>query len=279
MSTRFRAVVVTVIASLLYLAFAMRIISLSFIAQVLSPNNEVVDNLLAATAISITLFVGCLWVLFFKRRGGSYLTNGLYPSVTIFPYALLTISYLNPTFTGLELISAGLASGAVFAVVCYLLLLTANVLNGAVLYNIPLGQAGKAAQFIFSLISSYLLLVFVFGSPFSIVYRLLAIGIFSFFFSFSALWALQVGQKQLWLSSFAITILMSLVVTLLSIWPLSAVLATVVAVIFLYICLNMALEIREKVSYMIWVEYFLLVVLALLILITYSPWGINGTLI
>jgi hypothetical protein len=148
-----------------------------------------------------------------------------------------------------------------------------------VLYSIPLGQAGKASQFVFSLISSYLLIAYLFGGAFSLELRLLLIGSFSFYFAYSGIWALQVSAQQVWLSSGAIALVMVLLTGLLSVWPIPSIYATIVAVVFLYIMLNVALEMREYINRAVWLEYGVLLIFIVIILFTLGEWGINGTII
>ncbi|KXK26599.1 MAG: hypothetical protein TR69_WS6001000605 [candidate division WS6 bacterium OLB20] len=47
----------------------------------------------------------------------------------------------------------------------------------------------------------------------------------------------------------------------------------------LYICLGIALEIRDIISRWIWIEYLSLFVLIVLMLILVAEWGINGTFV
>src|SRR5207244_4360607 len=74
------------------------------------------------------------------------------------------------------------ATTIVLAVVSYLLILTSNIINGSLYMQLPLEQAGKASQFIFGLISTYVMLIYLFSTGFELWVKLLVIlpGIFYF---------------------------------------------------------------------------------------------------
>lgn len=164
MTTRFRALAITTLATLVFLLTV-----LGFFGRAPAATDylsTLAFDLGRVVTVGVVMLLGTLWVLFFKRKGNSVIAVGLFPAVTITPYILFTDTIINSIFAGLAQIPSALLAALVFWFLAYLLILTANILNGAVLYNIPLGQAGKAAQFVFSLISAYLLVAYVFGSAF-----------------------------------------------------------------------------------------------------------------
>jgi hypothetical protein len=279
MNTRIRAIILASIATAVFVLTLSGIVDPRAALDRVNITSTVFANFIIAGLVSLVLAVGLPWVLFFKRRGMSPFTIGLLPAVIAFPLVLLLDSVIVPALSDFTQFSIIVIVGAVFWVATYLLILTANVLNGSVLYNIPLGQAGKAAQFIFSLISTYFLIAYLFGAAFPIEVRVILIATFVFYFTYSAIWVLRVPLRQAFVSAGAITAMMVLVIILLSVWPISSVYATLAAIVFFYIMLNVALEMREIIGRMVWVEYVLLVSVVLLILFTNSSWGINGSLL
>lgn len=279
MTTRVRSLIVTSFTAGLFIIFLSGALNLSLVSDTLGISNQIGTNLLAALIISIVLALGTSWVLFFKSKQKSIFVLSLFPAIAILPYVLLADSVIKSIFSNLGQLSVSIIAAAIYWLVTYLLILTANVLNGALLFNIPLGQAGKAAQFIFSLISSYFLIAFLFGGAFSIEVRLLIISLFVFYFSYACIYVLQLPMKEIWMSSLVITLVMGVITVLLSVWPIASVYATLVAVVFFYIMLNVALEVREKIGNAIWVEYAVLLVLVAVILFTNGNWGINGRLL
>lgn len=279
MSTRFRAIVISTVTAIIFFLAVLGVLNFSSVAAQFGGVDHLATNVVSALIISVTLLLGTMWVLFLKGKNYSLIILGLFPSVAIFPYMLLADSIVSSVFNDLGKVSVAIIATGVYWLVCYLLILTANVLNGSILFNIPLGQAGKASQFIFSLISSYFLIAFLFGAAFPIPVRVIVVAIFVFYFSFASIFALQVSWRQVLGSSTAITLVMLVVTILLSIWPISSVYATLAAVVLLYIMLNVALEMREKIGNAIWIEYSVLVLLVVIILFTNAQWGINGSII
>lgn len=231
------------------------------------------------TGAVATWFLTC-WTLFFKRKNKSLIWIGLFPSVALVPLALFAYNVLPGFLANIEIISFSIVTTAVFALYTYLLVLTANVLNGAVLYQIPLGQAGKASQFVFTLVSTYLLLVLIFGSNLNPLIRVVVMAVFSGFLTFSATWCLQsYTGRQLRIISITIGLIIGLFTLLASIWPIAGVYASVIVASIFYMSLNIALEIREMIKNALWVEYSVIVGVIILALFLLGEWGINGSLL
>lgn len=280
MTTRFRAIIVTTLITLLFFLGLSGIVDYELVLSEQGIAEGVLSEFVIAGVFSLLITIGTWWTLFFKRKGLSLLTIGTFPGMAAFPFMLLFVSIITSIFSGVGQLAIAFISSLVFWLVVYLLILTANVLNGAVLFNIPLGQAGKAAQFIFSLISSYFLIAFLFGAVFPIEARIGLIATFVFYFSYVNMWALEdINNRQAWLSAVSITAVISMATLVLSIWPIESIYTTLSLVVILYILLNVALEMRQRIGSMIWLEYAVLTFLIVLILFTNGIWGINGTLV
>ncbi len=273
MNTRVRALIIT---------SAVTLLAMGLFAWQASNDEATLDlesGLVGGTGISILLFLGTLWVLFFKRRAQSYITVGLFPAIAILPYTILAESVISSLFTGLRQLPLIVIAAAVFWLLTYLLILTANVLNGSILFRIPLGQAGKASQFIFSLIATYLWSAYLFSASSPLWIRVIIIAGSVFYFTYSALWVAGVESKELWQAALVVALLLAAMVVILSIWPITSVYATLSLVIVFYTILNVALEMRENLSAMVWFEHAVLILLVLIILFTNASWGINGTFV
>ncbi|MFS8131038.1 MAG: fibronectin type III domain-containing protein [Candidatus Dojkabacteria bacterium] len=230
--------------------------------------------------IIFILFALNLWVLFFNVRKTALVTIGMYPSIAILPYLILTLSILLTIGNPLNklLFSAGLSVG--YGILTYLLILTSNILNGSLQITLPLEQAAKATQFIFSLISSYLMMVFILGANLQIGLRILYIVPFIFYFSYSGIWFLKgISSSQIFIKAIGVTMTMALTVVVLSIWPIQSAYSILSAAVIYYILLNVALENRPKLGKNIWIEYIFLATLIVLLLFTNSVWGINGAIV
>ncbi|MEP7103489.1 MAG: fibronectin type III domain-containing protein [Candidatus Dojkabacteria bacterium] len=253
----------------------------SFTENKIPAHDDNISYILSNSFLIISiLFVLNLWVLFFNVKKTAVITIGLYPSIAILPYLILTLSILltiNSVFNKI-IFAAGLSFG--YGILIYLLILTANILNGSLQITLPLEQAAKATQFIFSLISTYLMMVFILGANLQIALRLLFIIPFIMYFSYSGIWFLKgLSTSQIFLKAIGVTLVMALAIVVLSIWPIQSAYSILAAAVIYYILLNIALENRPKLGKNIWFEYIFLAALIVILLFTNSVWGINGTII
>ncbi len=278
-TTRVRAIIVASVAALLFLATLLGWIDYVQIFPFLADATDVTANTFTAVATSLLVFFGTLWVLFFKSKKGSLFIFSGFVGIAFFPYVLLSDSVLRSLFLDLGTVSVSILASVVAWVVCYLLTLTANVLNGSLQFNIPLGQAGKAAQFIFSLVSSYLLFTFLFGTGMDLLPKILIAALFVFAYTYSCLFGLNLPGRQSVISSTAISLMMLTLTAIISIWPLNSVYATLVCVVVFYVLLNVALEMREKLAKTLWFEYGILFLLIVILVVTNARWGVQGPLI
>lgn len=277
MTTRTRAITSSTIFTLLYFLSILGILQTG-VRGLVAPDSEFVVEILVGVILSLVMLVLTAWTLFFKTRRGTLLNIVMFPAITIFSYTVFSDTVVS-TFLGFAQVPATIVLVVGAWLVSYLLLLTANVLNGAVLYKIPLGQAGKAAQFVFSLVGSYLLTAFVLGSNLGLAWKLLTIFLFVFYWSFSSVWQLRQSNRNSFLSALAIATTIALTALILSVWPLATIFTTLVIVLFFYILLNVALENRHRIGEAFWIEYGILLLAVILILTAFAEWGIKGTLI
>jgi 1,4-dihydroxy-2-naphthoate octaprenyltransferase len=82
-----------------------------------------------------------------------------------------------------------------------------------------------------------------------------------------------VESKELWQAALVVALLLAAMVVILSIWPITSVYATLSLVIVFYTILNVALEMRENLSAMVWFEHAVLILLVLIILFTNAQLG------
>jgi hypothetical protein len=236
--------------------------------------------IITSIGFSAILFVLNIWVLFFKLNQRSILVIGAFPSFIMFANSVFLLSILSSvsSFSSRLLFSVFIA--IIYAVLSYLLFLTSNILNGSLTSKLPLEQAAKAAQFIFSLIASYIILIYAFGSYQDILTRLLLTMPFIFYFTYSSIWMNKnLSGDLVFLRAMAVSLIMLLSLIVLSIWPIDSVYAILSASVFFYILLNVALETRQLLNRAVWVEYSLLTIIIVVLLFSNSVWGIHGSLI
>lgn len=246
--------------------------------------DESSDNIKSIITVSgvaaVLLFILNNWVLFFKVKRKALLTIAAFPSVIIIPYLVLFLSILftlNSYVTKFGF-SFVISIGLIF--ITYLLILTTNILNGSLQFTLPLEQAGKASQFIFSLLSTYLMLIFIFSSNYNLVIRLVVLMAFVFYFTYSCIFLIKgLSEYQAIIRTIVVDVIMGVAILVLSVWPADSVYIILSIAVIYYILLNITLEIRNKLGKEIWVEYSVLLLLITFILFTNAVWGIKGTII
>lgn len=240
-------------------------------------------RMIAILAIFLAIFTFLLtnWVLFFKVSGKRLLTVAAYPSISVIPLTILSYSLSLTISTNLYRSIYSLIVAIAYIFVSYLLILTANILNGAKIHGqLPLEQAAKASQFIVGLISTYLMLIYTFSSNLNLLVKLLLVLSFVFYFTYSSLSSIkELSETNVMLRALSVLLTMLVAMLAISVWPIESIYSILVIAIIYYIIFNVALEIRGKVGRSLWIEYGVLIGLITLLLITNSVWGINGTII
>ena len=229
--------------------------------------------------LALLAYFGTFWALFFKVKGERLITILLFPALGVFSIAFFAELLILSVFSELGQLSLVLMSTVIFWVFTYVSLLTVNILNAAYTQDIPLGQAARASQFVLTLIISYLIYFVLFSNDIFIVLRLGVTFIMSFLLVYISLWTIKLRMQQRLNASIGIAMLVTFGGAILSTWPVPAPYVALVLGLLLYICLGIALEIRDIISRWIWIEYLIIFVLILTMLVLVAEWGINGTLI
>jgi len=226
------------------------------------------------------LFILNLWVLFFKINFKTALTIAAFPSITLIPYFILSLSLLLTLNNQITKIVFSLIIAIIYVFITYLLILTSNILNGSLFKKLPLEQAAKASQFIFGLISTYLMLIYIFSSNFPLEIKLLIFLTIVTYFTYASLSTVKsINENQIITRVIAVTLTMGLSIFVMSVWPIESIYAILTIAVIYYILLNVALEIRIKVGRSLWIEYSVLIFLVVLLLLTNAVWGVRGTII
>ncbi len=230
--------------------------------------------------LGIILLIGTFAVLGFDVSDMKTMVLGFYPSAVVIPYLLLSYSFLISESYEFNKLILSIVFSLLLYIISYFVVLTTNILNTSINVKIPLEQAARASQFIFSLISSYLILILFFGASFNFFEKIVFIVTPIFYLTFSAILMLEnVTPKQAIIRSSSITLALIYGIFVLSIWPINYVYAILTIAVCFYILLSVALEIRPKLSRHVWIEYAILISLVTFLLILNSNWGINGTII
>lgn len=280
MSTRLRALISASIFSALAALYLWRIDELrAMFALDINTAQGYSFTFLTASILATSLSLLSVWVLFFKSKQGSLFAVSLFPGLAALPLLLGSESILQQIRTEFGQVAVLLIIGAGVWLISYLIILTTNVVNGLILYGIPLGMAGKASQFIFTLIATYLLLVQFFSSDLPTEIRALVLMVYTFAASYSACWQILGKRREVSMTAGAISGVVGLAILVISIWPLDPIWSSLFVIVVYYTLLNIALETRQRLNNMIWIEYGLLISLVCLIIFSAANWGINGSLL
>lgn len=229
--------------------------------------------------LSSITYILTIWVLHFKVSGERFVTILLFPTISVFAQTLLWEILISGIFGNYGLVVVLILSAGSFWLMTYITLLTVNVLNVSYLREIPLGQAGRAAQFMLTLIIAYISFFLVFSNDIYLVFKELFILFQTFLLVYIALWTIKMSKRQRIIASMNISVLISFMAFILSLWPINSTYIALVLILMFYICLGIALEIREIIDKWIWVEYFAILILIFFSLFLMGEWGINGHLL
>lgn len=234
-----------------------------------------------AIFLSAVTFILTNWILFFKVSGKRLLTVSAYPSVALVPLIILSYSLVLTISNSVYKTLYALIVAIAYVFVSYLLVLTANILNGSKVHGqLPLEQAAKASQFIVGLISTYLILIYTFSSNLNLLVKIVFVLAFVYYFTYSSLSSVkELNEYNIMLRTVSVVLTMFIAILAISVWPIESIYSILVVAIIYYIIFNVALEVRGKVGRSLWVEYAVLIGLVTLLLVTNSVWGINGTII
>lgn len=229
--------------------------------------------------LSVITYIGTYWVLSYRVRGERFVTVLLFPALAIFILLLYIELIINSIFGEVGRFLTGFLASIVVGFTSYILILTTNILNIGYLERIPLTQAGRAAHYVLTLISTYLFFSIIFSNSLSVMIKLIGVTLISYLFTSIALWTIDIRFNQRMLSSIGIALTMMLFAFVLLIWPIGSEYLSLILSLVYYMALGLALEIREVLSKRIWFEYTFLFLVIILILLIISDWGINGSLI
>lgn len=230
--------------------------------------------------LGVIIYLGTYWSLFFKIKRERFLTILLFPSLAAMAGSFfneLIIVYVFPS--GLEGFTVKLIAMVTFLLFTYIAILTVNILNAHYLNNIPLGQAAKASYFVLSLLTTFILYFILLSNDIIIIYKALAVFSFTVLIVYMCLWSIEYNRQQRVIVAFAIGLLVMMGQLILTAWPINPTYTALILNFIFYFTLNMAMEMREKISKLIWIEYTVLYTLILAVLILLGEWGINGSII
>ncbi|MBN2015724.1 hypothetical protein JW766_02735 [Candidatus Dojkabacteria bacterium] len=270
MSLRTKAIVLSVLV--IIISLILQTVDLS---STISFTQEIAKALLVAGVF----LVGLYWVLGFKIKGIRLLTILGYSSYIVFIQALFIELVIFQSEGRISERTFSLLVLFFFGISIYLLILTMNILNISYISKIPLAQAAKAANFLFTLFGAYFSFLLILRSGVFVVIKLIVFSFVVFLLTLNIFWFKKESARQLFGETVAVVLSIATAFVIFIIWPLSVEVATMFYVIVYYIFLSLGLEEKETTSTAMRVEYMILLFLAVFLLLKLAVWGINGAFI
>lgn len=270
MTLRSKAIILSILFIFLYLV--LQIIDLS---KVFSINQEVVK----ALVVSILFLVGLYWVLGFNIRGIRFITILGYSFYLVFIYSLFLELIVFQNVSRISEKTLSLLILLVFGFSIYFIILTVNILNVSYISRIPLAQAAKAANFLYTLFGAYFSFLLILRAGVEIPFKLIPFVLVVFLLTLNTFWFKKESVKQLFGETIAVVLIMGTLFCIFLIWPLSVEVATMLYIVVFYILLGLGLEERETTSTLMEIEYVVLLVFTIFLLLKLTAWGINGPIV
>jgi hypothetical protein len=271
MSTRFRILVTAALVPILFI-----------LLNLVNPDiPEFIANrgYIVPLALAILEAVLVAWVVNLNLRGERIFTVLAFPAASIGVFVAFLEIVVRTSGNTLDRISTLLLSAVILGIVTYILTATINILNLSATKNIPLGQAGRAAHYVLTMIFAYFSFVLLVTNDVSFFLKLGIVFLMIFTYTFVALWTISLAYSQRIISAIGISSLLTFSFLIMGIWPLESFYFALFMVLIYYMCLGVALEIREIISSWIWYEYGAIFAVILIILLTTANWGVNGTIL
>lgn len=272
-SIRLRAIVTTIFATIIFIIFRGNVIDIN--------QNRIVDlpdALVKSLILAFIVFLGVSWTVGFRIKKEKILTISLFPSFMIFLHSLFTELSLYQIF-GLKTAVIGSVMTILFIMLVYFSTLNSNILYISTFKSIPLEKAARTVQFIFSLITSYIMTLITLSLEINFFLKLFLMFVCIFFVSYQTFWAIGINFLINSRMAFIISILIISLVIALSMWPLGVEYISLTVSACLYVMLGLGIEPFEKISKSLWIEYILVLISVILVLLAAAEWGINGRII
>jgi hypothetical protein len=218
------------------------------------------------------------WVVNFRLKGERIFTVLVFPALSLAIFVSFLSILVDTTGSSLDRISTLIFSAIVLAIITYILTANINILNLTSIKNIPLGQAGRAAHYVLTLVFSYFSFVLIISLGLPFLLKPLLVFALIFTYTFVSLWTINLAYNYRLLSSLGISLLITMAYMVLGLWPIDSFYYALFMVLVYYMLLGVSLEIREIISKWIWYEYGAIFLTIMLILLATANWGVNGTI-
>jgi hypothetical protein len=270
MTIRSKAIILSFIFVLVY-----GVLQFVDLTRIIDINQEIAKALI----VGLLFAVGLYWVLGFRIKGLRFITILGYSSFLVFILALFLELVVFQHIGRISERTMSLFVLVAFGAIIYLLILTVNILNVSYISRIPLAQAAKASNFLYTLFGAYFSFLLLFRSGVEEIVRLFSFILVVSLLTLNIFWFKKESLKQLIGETSGVVVIMLTLYLVFMIWPLSVEVLTMFHIVVFYILLGLGLEERETTSFIMRVEYIGLLIIAVVLLLRLAVWGINGPIL
>jgi hypothetical protein len=234
--------------------------------------------LVAAGAAVLSAF-GLTWAFRFDITRRGYLTVIPQPALFVFGYVLFLEMFFFQRF---ERIYEALLFGAllvVFMMVLGIVFLTANILNVATIKNIPLLQVAQTTSYVITLFNAFFIGFFIVSLGLMPWYTILLLFVLYWAVSFLHLAHFTPDIRTTSWFSLGIACVAACAGGVLLLWPVDTLFRVLLPTVIIYIGVGIIMhDVRKALRPLINWEYFIILAIVAIILISRAVWGISGYL-
>jgi hypothetical protein len=238
---------------------------------------SVEQAVLVAAGASVLSVFGLMWAFRFDVTRIAYLTVIPQPTLFVFGYILFLEMFFFQRF---ERIYEAVLFGAlliVFLAVLGIVFLTANILNVATIKNIPLLQVAQTSSYVITLFNAFFIAFFIVSLGLMPWYTAPLLLLLYWAVSFLHLAHFTHDVRTAAWFAFGIGCVSACAGGVLLLWPVDTLFRVLLPTVIIYIGVGIIMhDIRKALRPLINWEYFIILAIVAIILMSRAVWGIGG---
>lgn len=272
LSTRSKIFIATVILSIIYVSLQLKIIIPQFTNSLIL-NTYYIGLIFGLITLMLTVWSTSVPLKFNRIFVAAMLPVMYSTFITIFSILSLheSLSSIRGSLLSIILIT-------IYFIGTYFLLLNSNLLNISLVTSIPLERASKTAQYISSVLISYLSLYTIVASNLDWYIKIALLSISIYIFNYQLIWFNNFNKIHKIKLINTLSILIIILCFALLTWPITPQNYSLIIAIISYVIWGIYLENHDKLNGSTWLEYIALISLGLFFIISSATWGIFGHL-
>lgn len=272
LSTRSKIFIATVILSIIYISLQLKIITPHFTDSLIL-NTYTIGLLFGLIALFLTV-----WSTSVPLKFNRIVVAAMLPVMYTIFLTIFSILSLHESLSSIRGSLLSIILITIYFIGTYFLLLNSNLLNISLVTSIPLERASKTAQYISSVLISYLSLYTIIASNLDWYIKIALLSTSIYIFNYQLIWFNNFNKIHKIKLINTLTILIIILCFALLTWPITPQNYSLIITIISYVIWGIYLENHDKLSGSTWLEYIALISLGLFFIISSATWGIFGHL-